>query len=163
MKGYAAVAVISTRTDKILFIKRRVNPNDPWSGDIAFPGGKKISEDMDLLETVYREVDEEVGINLKDLDTFPIVLGVFSPMSFPEFKVYAYNFWINDEIPVDLGYEIDSSYWIKLKVLRRGRCLRLVRPRNELLEVDCFRANELIIWGLTYRILDKFLGTFKVL
>lgn len=50
---------------KLLFIKRRVNPKDTWSGQMAFPGGRQDPFETDM-ETAYRETMEEVGIDLKN-------------------------------------------------------------------------------------------------
>ncbi len=44
----AAVSLILIQVHqdfKILFVKRVERLSDPWSGQIAFPGGKKESED----------------------------------------------------------------------------------------------------------------------
>lgn len=160
MRGYAAVAVISTRSNDILFIRRKVNPRDPWSGDIAFPGGRKINSDRHLLDTVYREVNEEVGIRLSIFGFEPIVLGVFNPMSYPNYKVYAYVFWIDGVCSVSPGDEVDEIIWLSIDSLVRGRCIRYLRILKVVREVECFRSNDIVIWGLTYRILNRFLHRF---
>lgn len=46
-----------------MFIKRAVNSTDRWSGHVAFPGGRQEGNETSY-ETVVREVEEEVGINL---------------------------------------------------------------------------------------------------
>jgi ADP-ribose pyrophosphatase len=57
---WAAVGVL-LREGKILLIKRVERRGDPWSGQVAFPGGRwKPGED--LLGTAVREVQEEVGV-----------------------------------------------------------------------------------------------------
>lgn len=160
MKGYAAVAVITTRAGDILFIRRRVNPRDPWSGDIAFPGGRKINSDRHLLDTVYREVYEEVGIRLDKFTIEPIVLGVFNPMSYPDYKVYAYLIWMDHKYPVSPGDEVDEVIWLSIDSLVKGRCTRYLRILKVVREVDCFKSNGIVIWGLTYRILNRFLHRF---
>ena len=49
----------------LLFIRRAINPNDPWSGNVAFPGGKQDPDDGDDDErTAMRETQEEVGLDL---------------------------------------------------------------------------------------------------
>src|ERR1051325_801401 len=48
----------------VLFIHRAHHPLDPWSGHMAFPGGRQDPEDPDLWITVHRETREEVGIDL---------------------------------------------------------------------------------------------------
>ena len=57
---------------EVLLIRRVTNPKDPWSGDIAFPGGRMEEEDKDFLETALRETFEEVGIPKDKLE----VIGV---------------------------------------------------------------------------------------
>ena len=61
----AAVAILlELRPDDLhlLFIHRAEHENDPWSGHMGFPGGRKDPEDPDLLNTVVREVHEEIGV-----------------------------------------------------------------------------------------------------
>ncbi len=160
MIGYAAVAIITSREGKMLFIRRRENPSDPWSGDIAFPGGRKKDVDLDFLDTVYREVWEEVGINLRDMDILPITLGIFTPLSYPDLKVYAYVFWIDGRPKVRKGGEVGEVFWIDVENLVRSRCRRYLRALKVYREVDCFRYRDLVIWGMTYRILNSFLSIY---
>ena len=49
---------------EILFIKRAASPSDPWSGQVAYPGGRRSIEDADDLATAVRETREEIGIDL---------------------------------------------------------------------------------------------------
>ena len=50
---------------EILYIKRKAHDKDRWGGQWAFPGGK--SEPGETLdETCYREVEEEIGVDLAD-------------------------------------------------------------------------------------------------
>ena len=49
---------------EVLFIKRTSRTRDPWSGDIALPGGRRDPEDIDDLATAIRETREEVGLDL---------------------------------------------------------------------------------------------------
>ena len=63
----AAVAIIRVLSPEpqILLIERTHHPLDPWSGHLAFPGGKRDSEDFSLLDTAMRETKEEIGVDLK--------------------------------------------------------------------------------------------------
>jgi len=50
-----------------LFIKRAMITKDPWSGNVALPGGKQDEQDGgDDYETAVRETREEVGVDLDD-------------------------------------------------------------------------------------------------
>jgi len=59
----AAVAMIITEcaSPSVLLLRRAKNKNDPWSGQWAFPGGKREEGDVDLLDTSIRETQEECG------------------------------------------------------------------------------------------------------
>ena len=49
---------------ELLFIERATIKEDPWSGHIAFPGGRKEDADADVRETAERETLEELGLDL---------------------------------------------------------------------------------------------------
>ena len=52
----------------LLFIRRALDPRDPWSGQIGFPGGRAEPEDRDLEHTAIRETLEEIGLDLRVQD-----------------------------------------------------------------------------------------------
>lgn len=62
----AAVSIIRILQPEpsILIVKRAAHPDDPWSGHLAFPGGKREPEDDGLFDTAVREAHEECGIVL---------------------------------------------------------------------------------------------------
>src|SRR5258706_3496876 len=64
----AAVALIFRLGEndmlELLFIKRAEYEGDPWSGQIAFPGGRAEARDASLEETAIRETREETWIGL---------------------------------------------------------------------------------------------------
>ena len=69
LDSHAAVALIvdtarSTQDPDIVFIERAAHEGDPWSGHVAFPGGRCESEDDGPSATAVRETREEIGIDL---------------------------------------------------------------------------------------------------
>jgi 8-oxo-dGTP pyrophosphatase MutT (NUDIX family) len=49
---------------QLLLIKRAKREGDPWSGDIALPGGHVELEEDDF-QAVCRETQEEIGLDLR--------------------------------------------------------------------------------------------------
>ena len=70
-KPQAAVAAI-IRADsaglEILFIRRSHRQGDPWSGHLAFPGGRLEKEDASPREAAERETLEEIGLPLMNTE-----------------------------------------------------------------------------------------------
>ena len=64
----AAVALI-LRQDasglQALFIERAAHDNDPWSGNVGFPGGKIEKDDGSPQLAAERETLEEIGLDLR--------------------------------------------------------------------------------------------------
>mgnify|MGYP002524960607 FL=1 len=67
--SHAAVPLIldsaaPTGDPEIVFIERARVLSDPWSGHIAFPGGRCSPDDQLPQDTAVRETEEEIGIDL---------------------------------------------------------------------------------------------------
>lgn len=116
----AAVSIIlapSKEGEVILLIKRASHPGDPWSGHLAFPGGKIDAEDDSPLETAIRETREECGLTLKEEDCIgqaPLVeAGHYSGRVI---RVQPYTFKLN-ETPnlIPDPKEVDDAFWLESK------------------------------------------------
>jgi 8-oxo-dGTP pyrophosphatase MutT (NUDIX family) len=142
----------------ILFVRRVQNSRDPWSGQIALPGGKRESRDVNLKETVIRETLEETNINLLDNCR---ILGVMSPFQSkprPEIRVLPFVILVGDEPSVKLNEnELEGYFWVPLEELVRNRRT----AKFGFGEVPAFIVGSTIIWGLTYRIVECLLPWFK--
>ena len=49
---------------ELLLIERAHQDGDPWSGQMAFPGGRRELQDETVLDTAIRETAEEIGVHL---------------------------------------------------------------------------------------------------
>lgn len=146
----AAVALLISR-GKILFIKRQINVNDRWSGQVAFPGGKREDRDKSPFDTAARELYEETKI--KDGYVF---LGYLPPFytTKSNVKVIPVVLYSKYKSAVKINIESSSYKWIRLSSLYKGYSVSKDAPGREGLETDCYIYKDYIIWGLTYRILS---------
>ena len=62
---------------ELLFIKRPSNnPHDKHGGQISFPGGRKEDADNNLIDTAFRETEEEIGVPFDEMH----FVGELSPL-----------------------------------------------------------------------------------
>jgi 8-oxo-dGTP pyrophosphatase MutT (NUDIX family) len=157
----AATALVLAGDDaagpSLLFIERTSRPSDRWSGQMAFPGGKRDPEDPDLGETARREAYEEVGLALPDpvgrLDDVhgrgPLP-GVVAPFVFA----------VDDRPELDLQpSEVASAVWIPVRHLLAADSAVRYRSRG-LGPFPGIRFERYTVWGLTHGILEDF---FRIL
>jgi 8-oxo-dGTP pyrophosphatase MutT (NUDIX family) len=151
----AAVALVLRLEDGrpwILFVKRIQNSSDPWSGQIALPGGKRQPEDEDLKETVIRETLEETKINLLDNCRFLGTLSTFQSKPRPEVKVLPFVILFRSAPSIRLNErELEEYFWIPLDELVKNRTM----AKSSFGKVAAYTAGNRIIWGLTYRIVEN--------
>lgn len=137
---------------RIFFVKRVENPADPWSGQMAFPGGKRDPQDQNLKQTVIRETFEETRINLHGNCRF---LGALTPLRStqrPEMRVLPFIILLEREPSIDLNEELEWYVWISAEELAQHKG----QANLNFGEVPAFIIGDSVIWGLTYRILEKF-------
>lgn len=151
----AAVALLlkpANQSLKLFFVKRAENPADPWSGQMAFPGGKSDPKDQNLKQTVVRETLEETSINLLDRSRF---LGIMEPLRSTrrsEMRILPFLILLEHEPTIKLNEELEWFVWISPEELLQYRGT----AKFSFGEVPAYVFGERVIWGLTYRILEKF-------
>lgn len=163
----AAVAMLLQPQDHdlhMLFIHRAHHPLDPWSGHMAFPGGRKDPEDVDLRMTIHRETKEEVGI---DLDLHGEYLGHMAELQAmargrPISMVVApFVYLVSPEAtPNPDPVEVQDTIWVPLGFMQRDGVESIVSrpmPDGTTVEVPALVYGGKTIWGLTYRMLQGFL------
>ncbi len=156
LDAWAAVAILLREEEddyETLLVRRAVVPGDPWSGDMAFPGGKKVPQDKTLRDTVVREVSEETGIDLDALRYIGALPVLFSSMK-PERDVLPIVYLYEGRPEIRLNSELTAYRWVHLKELRASRTTEKVKGW----EGEVFKLGDDIVWGLTYRMLDNLLA-----
>ena len=154
----ASVAVIlkGRPTPETLLIKRAERAGDPWSGQIAFPGGKYQVEDGSLRATAVRETREEVGI---DLETSSEFLGYYRSFRTHTgtMDVIPALFMTKKGARIRTNAEVESCRWVSLEEISspKSRFTYRVRLGGVEKEVPAIRVGGYVVWGLTHRIISS--------
>lgn len=149
---------------EVLLIRRSEHPSDPWSGHMAFPGGRRDEQDPDLVATAVRETREEVGL---DLGAHGELLGRLddeipgSARGLETRLVVRPFVWVVREVPtlVPCSVEVDEIHWAPIAPMMRGERQAHFEYvwKGQPLTFPGFRVGEgeraRVVWGLTHRML----------
>jgi 8-oxo-dGTP pyrophosphatase MutT (NUDIX family) len=161
----AAVALIFRLGEndmlELLFIKRAEYEGDPWSGQIAFPGGRAEARDASLEATAIRETREETGIDLSREGMMVGRLDDLRPRTvrLPAIMVRPFVALLDRSEPLVLSSEVALSFWLPFAALTRAEAWHedIVSASGIQINARVFRHQEHVIWGMTERILAQLL------
>ena len=165
----AAVALIvrlgKDRALELLFIKRAEYEGDPWSGQIAFPGGRMEAGDASLADTAIRETREETGIDLAREGMLIGTLDDLRPIrvNLPAIMVRPYVALLDRREPLVLSNEVALSFWLPFAELERTESWHedLVSARGIQINALVFKHEGHVVWGMTERILTQLLALLR--
>lgn len=167
----AAVAVIlrSVAPDRspVLLIERTAHPDDPWSGQMAFPGGRVEPDDDGPLDAALREVHEEVGLDLRDQGRLIGVSDDLRAMARGrrlDLVITPFVFALEPgreqpELVLERS-EVAGTLWVPLERLASGQVdgtYRHHRPEIGKIKLPSFEVDGKVIWGLTHMMLRRLL------
>jgi 8-oxo-dGTP pyrophosphatase MutT (NUDIX family) len=159
----AAVAVILRAGGEgleLLFIRRAEHDKDPWSGHISFPGGRTEPGDGELLDTAIRETAEETSLDLRRDAELLGRLDEVRAMARGrpvDLTIAPFVFRLLRHAPTVPNHEVVSLHWLSLDRLIDPGCQSTLEHAREggALELPCLRVEDVVIWGLTYRMFDN--------
>jgi 8-oxo-dGTP pyrophosphatase MutT (NUDIX family) len=165
----AAVALIFRLGEndvlELLFIKRAEYEGDPWSGQIAFPGGRAEERDKSLAETAIRETREETGIDLAREGMIVGRLDDLRPRAvrLPAIMVRPFVALLDGREPLVLSGEVALSFWLPFTELARNDSWAdgMVRAGGVQISARVFKHDEHVVWGMTERILTQLLALLR--
>jgi 8-oxo-dGTP pyrophosphatase MutT (NUDIX family) len=167
----AVAAVFRDGADgaELLFIQRTEFDGDPWSGQIAFPGGRAEPEDASLVHTASRETAEEIGLDLDGADLLGPLdeLQARARQKIQPMAIRPHAFaWERGEVAfVPDPTEVADAFWMPLRHLadpahrvwydgaRAGAPLQFPA-------VEIGRSRPL--WGLTHRMVFEILERLEL-
>jgi len=144
----------------ILMIKRAEREGDPWSGHMAFPGGRMDPTDDHGYAAAERETEEEIGLmlagsarfigRLSEIRTRPH-RGIFG------MTVTPFVFRLEREVEFTPNREVDEVVWVPLEfLLDTDNRREMVWEYKWLkLPVPCYFYGRRCIWGLSLAMLDE--------
>ncbi|MGI9431569.1 MAG: NUDIX hydrolase [Myxococcota bacterium] len=165
----AAVAVV-LREDRgvpeILLIHRADKDGDPWSGHMAFPGGRVDPGDETLDHAARRETHEEVGVSLAGVP----LLGRIDDLQGRRagrpsgMVISAFVYHLHEPPPglILQESEVQNAFFFPLWEL--GNPERHVRRQFhetgdwEFPGIVVGEPERHVVWGLTYRFIEVFYG-----
>jgi 8-oxo-dGTP pyrophosphatase MutT (NUDIX family) len=165
----AAVAIVlrqrpTQNAAEVLMIQRAEHPEDPWSGHVAFPGGRKDEADASVRETAEREAREEVGLDLRahgELlwrmpDVPAIARGRRTGLVIAPLVYELTRGEVGDELSFDRA-EVAATLWVSLEHLaraeHRGTLDYVYEGRT--IALPCVRLEGgRVLWGLTLQMIS---------
>lgn len=162
----AAVAILIRRggsgEPELFFIQRAEYEGDPWSGHVAFPGGREEPIDDSLAETAMRETFEETGIELHECAELIGQLDDLHPRTvrLPAVVVRPFVFLVSNAPEPELSDEVANSFWVPLSILQDRSVWRDTTVKAGDVEISrfAFHHEGYVVWGMTERILSGLLA-----
>jgi 8-oxo-dGTP pyrophosphatase MutT (NUDIX family) len=159
----AAVAVVIAKHPEpaVLMLQRCRRIGDPWSGDMAFPGGRWEPGDSSIAATALRELREETGIALSHWDT-PLRLSDVVTRSHNHYYpmvITPFLFVLETRPTVHVNRESQQSFWISLTHFQPHNASHfewpiITRPFRVGITLPCYFYEQQRVWGLSLKILQ---------
>jgi len=155
-------AVLVVMTDRIhdpeIVLTVRSHLLSTHRGEVAFPGGKRDPEDVDLLQTALREAEEEIGLSQ---DKVNIIGSLGQVVSKHKLQVTPWVGVIPSHLPLrpnpgelDKVFKVPVSFFLEGNQHRMDSFVYEGRTHT----VPAWEYDGEIIWGLTAYILTEFLN-----
>lgn len=165
----SAVAIVLRERDgqtQVLMIKRAERVGDPWSGHMAFPGGRMDPGDRTGLRTAMRETHEEIGIQLEKAGS---CIGRLSDIvSRPHsgrrpMVVTPYVFHLHTPVGIETNHEVAEALWVPMTYLQalENRQTMQFRRAGVSMDLPCYDFQGKRIWGMSLRMLDELMALIQ--
>lgn len=147
----------------ICLIKRTERADDPWSGHMAFPGGRADPGDPSPSAVAEREAREEVGLHIAAGQLIAPLVELPVRVGGREMKLKLAAFvYVIDGVPPALTPQTDEvaqALWVPLERVYEPASRVRYRFQRDGVDLD-FPGIDVggaknVVWGLTYRVLAE--------
>lgn len=142
----------------LLMIQRSETPQDPWSGQMAFPGGHAAGQDRTLFDTAAREAKEEVEVDARRQE-FLGCLDNVQPKNAPMI-VAPFIFLLVEKVDPKTSREAKEIVWVPLSFLSDPKNIStfVVNISGEDILMPCHKYSGHVIWGMSFRIIREIIS-----
>lgn len=170
MQRSAVAMILQVREGElhILMIKRAEREGDPWSGHMAFPGGRMEPRDAHGYDAALRETREEIGLDLarhgrcvgrlSDVNARPRARRLAMAVS-----PFVFVLGPDEQPPMHLNHEVAEVVWVPLEFLLDDANRQQMRwqHRRLTLTLPCYYWGRRRIWGLSLSMLDELMDLLE--
>lgn len=161
----AAIFASGNHDTELLFIQRATADGDPWSGQMAFPGGRVESHDLDSFATAERETKEEIGIDLSAARRLGSLADVDGGRGTDrDIVVSGHCYWLTrTPVSVSPNQEVADVLWVPLgHLLDDDRYIEYRYPPSDARFPGIQLDNpHQVVWGLTLRFLADLMARLQ--
>ncbi len=159
----AAVAIIlrdGENGTEFLMMQRAIHEDDPWSGQMSFPGGKIDPQDESARHAAERETLEEVGVKLSESDYVGRLDDLYGLKVNNHFSVHVACFIYKptDQIELRANYEVADMVWVSMQYLNQPEnALDFYHPKDQSVKMPAVLINsakDQVLWGLSLRMIS---------
>ena len=135
--------------------KRAKRRSDPWSGHIAFPGGKIDRTDPTPRAAAERETAEEVGINLQAERV--LFCGRLDDQKTPWLTISAFVYELPKQVTTVDNEEVDCSFWLPFADLCKEENRTTLNFKRGKIKgrYPAVRIKDETIWGISLKFIDE--------
>jgi 8-oxo-dGTP pyrophosphatase MutT (NUDIX family) len=162
----AAVAIIlDDRPDlglSFLMIQRAVHEGDPWSGQMAFPGGKAENDDDHITATAMRESFEELNIASSQIERIGRLSDILARPYRPRQKPMVVSplvFRQCEALDINSNHEVADTIWLPVSHFQdvANRKAMDIERFGQQLTLPCYYYQDKKVWGLSLLMIDELL------
>ena len=151
----------SAKDPQMIFIQRSVCAGDPWSGQMAFPGGRREESDLHAGDAARRETLEEIGLELGQhelVGRLGDLRGRHGSQS-QDMLISCFVFTVDKVPALTPNHEVSQVASVPLSCLLDPSLQTRIRYEQAggqwFPGIFVGQEDERVIWGLTYRFLAQ--------